>query len=269
MATRWALVLALLAIPMGSAAVAKGPPAPSVAEQAAISRAAEQGRLIYAFDQAAWHSTDEMRRKIAAASLPADGGWVVEPHGGLLRVTYYGVDGEAIYALFEADMRGPKVVRSHIFGPNDDRALTSETLALVKARQVAMQHGSGMARCADSPFNVVVLPQGAGQPIAVYLLTPMETSGEYPFGGHYRIDVGPDGTVTSERAFTVACLNIGARPAGAGDGAMAVVSHVLDPTPTEIHVFMSLWMGQPVGVVTSPKEVWSINGDHIELIQMK
>ena len=33
-------------------------------------RAAERGRLIYAFDQAAWHATDEMRRKIAAASLP-------------------------------------------------------------------------------------------------------------------------------------------------------------------------------------------------------
>lgn len=132
-----------------------------------------------------------------------------------------------------------------------------------------MRHASGKARCANSPFNVVVLPQEAGQPTLVYLLTPMETAGEYPFGGHYRIDVDPDGTVTSERAFTMTCLNIGAPPAGAGAGAMAVVSHVLDPTPTEIHVFMSLWMGQPVGVVTSPKEVWSINGDQIELVQMK
>ena len=268
-ATRWALVLALLAIPMGSAAVAKAPPAPSLAEQAAISQVLERGRLIYAFDQAAWHSTDEMRRQMPAASLPTDGGWVVEPHGDLLRVTYYGVEDEAIYALFEADMRGSKVVKSRIFGPSDDRALTSETLALVKARQVAMRHGSGKARCASSPFNVVVLSQGAGQPSAVYLLTPMETAGEYPFGGHYRIDVAPDGTVISERAFTMACLNIGAPPAGAGDRAMALVSHMLDPTPTEIHVFMSLWMGKPVAVVASPEKVWGVTGDRIELIQMK
>lgn len=268
MAARWALVLALLTIPMGSGALAKAPPGPSVAEQAAISRAAELGWLIYALDQAAWHSTDELRRQIPTASLPADGGWVVEPQGDLLRVTYYGVEGETIYALFQADMRGSKVIKSRVFGPKDDRTLTSETLALVKARQAAMRLGNGKPRCTSGPFNVVVLPQGTGQPTLVYLLTPMEAAGEYPFGGHYRIDVAPDGTVVSERAFTMACLNIGAPPAGAGDGAMAMVSHMLDPTPTEIHVFMSLWMDKPVGVITSPKQAWSVNGDQIELVRM-
>ena len=204
-----------------------------------------------------------------AASMPADGGWVVEPQGDLLRVTYYGVEGETTYALFQADMRGSKVVQSRVFDSNDDRALKPETLALVRARQAAMRLGNGKARCTSGPFNVVVLPQGAGQPTVVYLLTPMQTAGEYPFGGHYRIDVGPDGAVVAERAFTMACLNIGAPPAGAGDGAMAVVSHMLDPTPTEIHVFMSLWMGKPVGVITSRKEIWSVDGDQIELVQMK
>lgn len=269
MTARWALVLALLMIPVASGALAKPPPAPSATEQAAISQAIERGRLIYAYDQAAWHSTDELRRRMPAASMPADGGWVVEPRGDLLTVTYYGVEGETLYTLFQADMRGSKVVQSRVFGPKDDRALTPETLALVRARQAAMRVGTGKARCTSGPFNVVVLPQGAGQPTLVYLLTPMQTAGEYPFGGHYRIDVGPDGAVVSERAFTLACLNIGAPPAGAGDGAMAVVSHMLDPTPTEIHVFMSLWMGKPVGVITSPKEVWSVDGDRIERIQMK
>lgn len=269
MAIRWALVLALLTIPVGSSALAKTPPAPSVAEQTAISQATERGRLIYAYDQAAWHSTDELRRRIPMAAMPADGGWVVEPRGDLLTVTYYGVEGETIYALFQADMRGSKVVQSRVFGPKDDRTLTPETLALIRARQAAIRVGNGKARCTSGPFNVVVLPQGAGQPTLVYLLTPMETAEKYPFGGHYRIDLSPDGAVVSERAFTMACLDIGAPPAGAGDGAMAVVSHLMDATPTEIHVFMSLWMGKPVGVVTSAKQIWSVDGDQIKRVQMK
>lgn len=269
MAARWALGLALLTIPMGSGALAKSAPAPSVAEQAAISQAAERGRLIYAFDQAAWHSTDALRRQIPAASLPADGGWVVEPRGDLLAVTYYGVEGETIYALFQADMHGSKVIKSRVFGPKDDRTLTPQTLMLIRARQAAMRHGNGKARCTSGPFNIVVLPQEAGQPTPVYLLTPMDTAGEYPFGGHYRIDVAPDGTVVSERAFTMACLEIGAPPTGPGGEALAMVSHMMDPTPTEIHVFMSLWMGKPVVVVTGPKQAWSVNGDQIELVRMK
>lgn len=268
MAARWALVLALLTIPMGTTALAKPPPAPSVAEQAAISRAAERGRLIYAYDQAAWHATDEMMRRIPTASLPADGGWVVEPQGDLLRVTYYGVEGEAIYALFRADMRGSKVVQSRVFAADDYRTLTRETLALVRARQVAMSHGNGKARCTSGPFNVVVLPRQAGQPTSVYLLSSMATAGEYPFGGHYEIDVAPDGAVVSERAFTQACLNMGPPPTGSGGEAIAVISHMLDPTPTEIHVFLSLWMGKPVAVITAPKQGWSVSGDQIEPVQM-
>ncbi len=251
-------------------ALAKEPPAPTAQEQAAITRAVERGRLIYAFDQAAWHSTDELMRKVPKTTLPAVRGWVTEPRGDLLRVTYYGVEGGAPQALFQADMRGAAVAQSHLFDEGEDRTLSPETLALIEARTAALRAGEGKARCTSGRFNVVVLPQGAGEPAAVYLLTPMETKGQYPFGGHYEVDVGPGGKVVSERAFTNSCLNLGAAPAGPNGEAVAMLlTHMLDPTPTEIHVFMSLWMGKPIYVITGPKRIWEVGGDGIRPVALK
>lgn len=269
MAARRGLLLALLAAVIATPALAKSPPAPTAQEQAAITRAVERGRLIYAFDQAAWHSTDELLRKVPKTMLPAIRGWVTEPRGDLLRVTYYDVDGETPRALFQADMRGAAVARSHLFGEGEDRTLSPETLALIQARTTALRAGEGKARCTSGRFNVVVLPQGAGEPAAVYLLTPMETKGEYPFGGNYEVDVGPDGKVVSERAFTKACLNMALPPPNPAGEPMAMVSHMLDPTPTEIHVFMSLWMGKPVVVLTGKKQAWAVSGDQISAIPLK
>lgn len=270
MAARRGLLLALLAAVIAAPALAKAPPTPSAQEQAAITRAVERGRLIYAFDQAAWHSTDELLRKVPKTTLPAVRGWVTEPRGDLLRVTYYDVDGETPHALFQADMRGAAVAESHLFGEDEDRTLSPETLALIQARTTALHAGEGKARCTSGRFNVVVLPQGAGEPAAVYLLTPMETKDQYPFGGHYEVDVAPGGKVVSERAFTKACLNLSAAQAGPNGEAVAMLlTHTLDPTPTEIHVFMSLWAGKPIYVVTGPKRIWEVGGDGIRPIALK
>ena len=45
------------------------------------------------------------------------------------------------------------------------------------------------------------------------------------------------------------------------------ITHLLDPLPTEIHVFMSTWTGFPVGVSTPDSDrVWMIENERIRVI---
>ena len=55
------------------------------------------------------------------------------------------------------------------------------------------------------------------------------------------------------------------RPAGRPEA--LVVTHFLDPTPTEIHVFSSLAAQVPIYVATTQnKHVWSVEGSKIRIV---
>lgn len=224
------------------------------APDAALARAEQVGRLIYDHDQAAWYGTDEMRR--AVRELPKSGGWIVEPHDGLLRVTFFGDDSGAPRAFFWADMRGQAVVASHVVTPAEEARLTPRQARMAQARHIAL--GQGKGPCTKAAFNTVVLaPESEGGPVSVYLLTAMTKTGVYPLGGHYRVDVGGDGQVTGGRDFSRSCFNLDTT-AAPPDG-VAGITHLLDPYPTEIHVFLSLWMGKPLYVMTGPETVWVVD----------
>jgi hypothetical protein len=66
--------------------------------------------------------------------------------------------------------------------------------------------------------------------------------------------------VLTTRPFTRSCLNMPARPPQGSTPSMLVVSHLLDPEPTELHVFTSLTSRLPVGVVTPDRRLWTVNG---------
>ncbi|MBP8246623.1 MAG: hypothetical protein KAX56_07120 [Phenylobacterium sp.] len=229
-------------------------PAAAQAPDAAMARAEQVGRLIYDHDQAAWYGTDEMRRRVA--DVPESGDWIVEPHDGLLRVTFFSPVGGAPMAFFWADMRGQSAVASQVLAPGDGARLTPRQTRMAQAREVA--RAQGKAPCTDARFNAVAAPPDSDTaPVSVYLLTPMTKTGVYPLGGHYRVDVGADGRITGGRDFTKACCNLDM--AGAPPGGIAGVTHLLDPYPTEIHVFLSLWMGKPLYVMTGPETVWIVD----------
>jgi hypothetical protein len=66
-------------------------------------------------------------------------------------------------------------------------------------------------------------------------------------GGAYRVETDWRGSrVLSKRAFSKACIPMPTGP----DAASVVVTHLLDPHPTEIHVFLSLLSSQPIFVGT-------------------
>jgi hypothetical protein len=192
----------------------------------------------------------------------------VEPAGdGVLRAVYFHLDGEAARAVFTADVRGRKIVASHVLTATDDAGLSPLATRLMRAEKAAQTEleRRQFAPCADAPFNTVALPpETPDGPAAVYFLTPQAEAEKYPAGGHYEIDVVADGSIAYARPFTRSCLTLGgeALPDGA-QAAAAWVTHVLDPTPTEIHVFLSLSMGRPVFVGTAHDRVWRVDGDRI------
>ena len=199
------------------------------------------------------------------------GGYIVEPADvQTLRVTYYRGSAAAAQAFFVADVREGKVVRKELFATSV--ALTANQVALARARDVAAERARERSYkpCTPLPFNTVVVPSRNGGPVAVYLLSAQQDAGTYPMGGNYRVIVAPDGTVLASRPYSVSCLSLtvpklpaGAKPVG------FMVNHLLDPVPTEIHVFASYSLRMPVFVATPDKRVWEVQGSKITLSSAK
>lgn len=228
-------------------------------DAAAIARALERGNLIYSYDQAAWHSSDVMVETLSKARLREIRGWVVEPDGDALSVLYYGYEGETPYGVFIAKFQRGKVTASHEIKPGEARTLTQAQLQMAQARKAATD--SVDTGCVEAPYNTIVVPPvSETASVDVYLLTPQMKTSEYPFGIHHLVTVGPDGKVAASRAFTKACLMIPAQDGAAG----LMITHLLDPTPTEIHVWLSAWARLPVYVATGEDDVWVVTPDAIK-----
>lgn len=234
-------------------------------EVTALKVASERGQLLYAYDQAAWHGTDDMRTKIKD---PQDklGGWIVDGPPEAAELVFYDKDVADPHAVYAATFDHGKLLSARVFGPADDRTLTplrKRMIAAAGSASAALTAGRAQ-RCSDRPFNTVVLPPASqGDTISVYFLTPQTDTRTIPFGGHYRVDVGSDGKPGAVRAFTKSCIALPVDAPANKDGTTAgmFLTHLLDPTPTEIHVFSSLVARKPIFVMTGAKRVWAVDGD--------
>ena len=104
----------------------------------------------------------------------------------------------------------------------------------------------------------------------VYLIPGTQDALRIPLGGAHRLELDATGrNLVSERAFTRSCVVLG-DPKGAPNkrpvGLFA--THLMDPVPTEIHVFWNLWAGIPLYISTPPNgTVWGISKGHISLMK--
>lgn len=264
------LALALSAIP----ALAD----PNAAELTAVAEAESRGAEIYAYDQAAWHSTDRLqadlkKRKLTLEQISQRGmkGYVVEPGGGgLLLATYYGVkDGQTV-AMARYWVRGSKVERGGLLGPKDDPALSPLALKLIetRAKTVEAAVAQKVFICTKGTPNTVVLPPRADGSIPAYLMSASVETGRFPAGGHFRFVFGPDGKLLSYRPFTKGCVSVeyGSVPKKAeGYG----VSHMLDPQPTEVHVFVSYNVPIKLFVITDAnRNLWEVKAGKVTFKQV-
>ncbi len=239
---------------------------PSTIPTADLATVAARGAEIYAFDQAAWHSTDALTaRKLPIDVMHAIRGWVVEPAGDVLTVTYYGLSGTTPYAIYVAEYRDGRIVADRVPDATGDRSLSAQAVRMAAARDVAMAQPFGA--CVERPFNTVTLPPRPGSGvIPVYLLTPMLKWNAYPVGGHHEVDIGADGTVLATRDFSKGCMvaELPDKPT-----LFMTVSHLLDPQPTEIHVYLSLWSRRPMIVGTQDNVLWNVDGTKVAKMDVK
>jgi hypothetical protein len=268
MAKGWLALATILAVASSTPGAAQtdaavAPASATAADEASrIAEAAHRGALIYRYDQAAWHSSDALVADLTQAELAAVRGWVVVPAGDALRTIYYAGEPGAHTALYSADWSsGDRTSNRRRYTTPDDQRLDAET-----ARVIALRDSisfDGLQNCSNRAFNIVTLPASAtGNSDSIYLLSP-QTDRNIPFGGHHRIDF-VDGRETARRRFTNSCI------AFPPQGDMLFISHLLDPIPTEIHVFSMYAARRAVAVGTADQRIWAVEpgstGPRISLI---
>ncbi len=249
----------MVAPPMASAQQAAPNQAEvSDAELQAMAVAMGRGQALYRYDQAAWHTTDTLIVDAPRDLVQQVRGWVVVPAENRgLRAIYYGGAAGAHFAIYSALWTGgTNVSERRVLRTADESRIDGEAARLIALRDAV--DSSQLSNCSTTrPFNTVILPASeTGDVDSVYFMTPQTDANIVPMGGHHRVDFS-GGREVARRSFTRGCIDV---QRGTGEGLF--VSHILDPIPTEIHVFSAYATGLPIYVGTENAQygqrIWAI-----------
>jgi hypothetical protein len=234
------------------------------AQRAALDSAAQRGRLLRAIAAAGIVATQDMLGRISDPAGAGISGWLAEPEGNAVTVTFYAEgDGAAPpSAIYKVTILGGRATAREVFlaGTRPPLSATLARMAAARKATEALDHRP----CGGEGFNVLVVPPaGPGAPVDVYQISPQTQRGQYPLGGHFKTTVAGDGSIVATRGFTNACVNVAAAEPAPGQTPRPIaVTHLLDPLPTEIHAFLSLWTGHPLLVVAGdPQRLFAVTGD--------
>lgn len=256
----------MFGVMMLAAALAAEPtktPTVSTEEAAQIQLALNRGQLLYRYDQSAWHVTDAAMAALSKDSKQSLKGYVTVPDGDTLRTTFYGGDDSTRFRVYSAVWDGTKAVSVETYSPEAKVPVSQIEASFIKARDLALTKAGTLENCSNRPFNSVVLPpERAGGPTAVYLFAPQTTAESVPMGGHYRLEV-LNGEVVAQRAFTKSCISLPTKVGIAQDKKGSspealMITHLLDPTPTEIHVFSVFAAGLPIFVGVANNSIYAV-----------
>jgi len=224
------LVYAVAAVSLlGSGAGARASSRPSDTDLAVITA---RGRMLAAYDTAAWQATDAVMATHPKAEPSGryiahltEAGWVVD--FGRLNGA-----GDRFLVDYEATSDGTKfLVKS--FDPQ--REDVGWNLAAAKGMETATKDFGAMTR----PYNIAVLPADGGS-LYVYLYPAQVKAGVYPLGGDVRYRVSPDGSrITEKRQMHKSIIE-----SVSADPKMKVESgyhtHVLSDVPEDTDVLLVL-----------------------------
>lgn len=232
--------------------------------QAAVTRAEFLGRQMYLHDRAAWLATDAMladeRMKPLQSRL---GGWITEPTAHGVRAIFVSSD-ETPVRLYEIEIdEGERLSEATLESPEP---LTAEHRAQLRAREIVRTRD--FMRCAKQ-YNAVSMPSAEG--LRVYAMPAFSRDSVYPLGGYHLFRFSADGaTVVDTRKFTNGCIEHDETADESADGSKAVgamFTHLLDPQPTKVHVFVSLYAKWPLTIVTAEnKSMWRVSEGKIEFL---
>lgn len=253
-------------VPEVSRPVLTGPPQPlSRADLAALDAALQRGRLLGLIDRSGRFATQDMLSRISDPNAAGITGWIAEPEGNGVAVTFY-ADGDAgPVIVYRVTILGGRIVSRDVH----IAAAGRPPLNPIQARMAAARAATARLEnrpCAGEDFNVFVVPPAtADGPIDVYRISPQTRRGFYFLGGHFKTSIAADGSVAATRSFTNACLDTAvAEPQAGARPAPIAITHLLDPLPQEIHVFLSIWTGHPLIVVAGdPQRLFAVTPDRI------
>jgi hypothetical protein len=245
---------------------------PSQEEQALLSKAEAVGLTIFKHDHAAAVATDALLASGVTKSDKRMHGWITESQGEGILVTFIGGDAnEAPQTLYrvsvskEGEVKGPP---QELKVPQE---LTEFESGAAAARIFAGKYS--FQPCAER-YNTVVLPadSSARPNWVVYLIPGTQDALRIPLGGAHRLELDATGQhLLNDRGFTRSCVVMGDPKADAKHPpVMLVATHLMDPVPTEIHVFWNLWGGIPLDILTTSNgAVWNISKGHVSLVQRR
>ena len=264
-----AAALFVASVPAAAWQAQPAAPAPTAEERERLTAAVQRGRLLFELVRAAQLTTQDMLARIADPEAAGITGWIAEREGNGTAVIYYADGEDGPVAVYRGQVVGARVATRDMFEGDSRPALTPTHRRMAAAR--AAVAGLDRKPCPDDgTFNVVVIPPAsADAAIDVYKLSPQTARNRYPAGGHFLATVAPDGSIASERGFTNRCLDLelADAPAAGAQPPPVAVTHLLDPLPTEIHVFLSLWMNRPLLVATGePERVWAVREGRVGLL---
>lgn len=228
--------------------------------QPAIKQAEHWGRLIYDYDQTVAKATDIALSNRTFKRDKRVQGWITSMQSDGIATLFVGPEaGGAPAVLYEVS----PATNFALSALDPPRPLTAEESGEFTARQTAL---AAMTSPCSKSYNTIVLPLKIGDTDAwrVYLLPGTTKQNVVLVGGYYRYDVSSDGnTITSQRAFTRSCLELVNDKRTAG----LMATHLLDPQPTEVHVFASLLARKPFYVGTTGNRIlWMIDGGKISTV---
>lgn len=265
-----AALLLVLALPVLAQAPARAaapwidpPVAAPAALQQAIARNVRIAARMFVQDHAAAIAHDELLDRNVLGKDESLRGWVTDEHDSGVTVLFVGERGGDTVGLYKVVTEAGRIVVDGYAVLDPPLALTESQRAQFRARQLAST--ADVPRCAAT-YNTVALPaydKDDGS-LHVYLIAATAVPGRIIFGGHHRFTISRDGTtIEDRRAFTKGCFEIEPK---AGEGAVGgvLVSHLLDPNPTEVHVFLNLLNRTRIAVVTMEnKLVWYVQGGRV------
>jgi len=238
----------------------------------AVATASQRGIAMFLHDAAAARASDElMARKVFERDHRLEG-WLTD----------LVADKHAVIVDFIGTESGKQAVLYRVQVPMGDAGLGFEAFqpaaplsesqqARWRARQQASAEISKRDDLCSAQYNSVVIspdpaPDGL---IHVYMLAATAEPGVIVAGGHFRYDYSPDGKLLeAQRAFTKSCFNIDAPDKKKGKPVAFMLTHLLDPTPTAIHVFLSRLHGQAVYVMTEAGN-WLVDGAEIKFLERR
>ena len=255
------LVLALVALLAGSPAVASDSAA-EAASDALLREIEHTGRMIFQHDRAAAIAERKLRDDRRFKRDRRVRGWLTEAteNDETRGLFVGGKANQPLELLYQVTVKQDGSIPSAPRRFNQGTLASAQQDAAFAARTRAL---AGVDTSCAKTYRAVVMPRNDSG-WAVYLLPKPRNSSTYPIGGSFRVEYAADGeTELSSRGYAKTCVDL-------SDGVNMVsfmISHLLDPQPTPIHVYANLLAGKAIYVVTTDNGVlWSVKEGSIEFM---